>query len=213
MAPASVIGKGITVKAAAPARTRILDAAEQLFAERGFDGAATSLIATTAGVPKGLVFYYFPTKKDLLSALVGERLSSGAIDAGPLIQPGNPVRSLLNLSEKLFQVQAASDVLRVILWREEHTHPVVKANLAVHRRGLQATIEQVLTGSLRVPVAAERVRAAALAWAAILTARPLTDAAAEFERQARPSHADLRLLAEMLCAGLLHGETLPLRSG
>jgi AcrR family transcriptional regulator len=198
------------VTAAVEARTRILDAAEHVFAERGFDGAATSLIATTAGVPKGLLFYYFPTKKDLLSCLVGERLGIGAIDAGPLIQPGNPVRSLLNLSEKLFQVLAASGVLRVILWREEHTHPVVKANLAAHRRGLQASIEQVLNGSLRVPVAAERVRAAALAWAAILTTHPLTNAPAGPERQTHSSHADLGLLAEMLCAGLLHGESVPL---
>ncbi len=206
------------MKDAIEARTRILDAAERLFAERGFDATATSIIAATAGVPKGLLFYYFPTKKDLLASLVSERLGSGAIDAGPLILPGNPVKSLLNLSEKLFQVRAASDVLRVIVWREEHTHPAVKSHLASHRRALQATIEQVLTGSLRVQVATERLRAAALAWAAILTTRPAADAQAgpageEPEGPDGQAPAHLTLLAEMLCAGLLHGEASSLRAG
>ncbi|WP_434318164.1 TetR/AcrR family transcriptional regulator [Leifsonia sp. P73] len=136
----------------ADARTRILDAAETLFAERGFDATATSAIAHAAAVPKGLLFYYFPSKKDILASLVGERLGPGRIDPDPLIEPGNPVRSLLNLSQKLFRVQADSDVLRVIVWREQHSHPEVKAKLAAHRRALHSTIEKVLAGSLRIPV-------------------------------------------------------------
>ncbi|MFE4467226.1 TetR/AcrR family transcriptional regulator [Leifsonia sp. NPDC056824] len=178
------------------ARTRILDAAESLFAEHGFDATATSEIARAAAVPKGLLFYYFPTKKDLLASLVGERLGPGKIDPGPLIEPGNPVRSLLNLSQKLFRVQADSDVLRVIVWREQHSHPEVKAKLAAHRRALHATIEKVLAGSLHIPVGSKRLRAAALAWGAIVTAPPLEDGAGE----TRPE--DLTALAEIVCAGL-----------
>ncbi|MDQ1580655.1 MAG: hypothetical protein QOD05_1430 [Microbacteriaceae bacterium] len=188
------------------ARTRILDAAERLFAERGFDATATSAIAKTATVPKGLLFYYFPTKKDILASLVGERLGPGSIDAGPLIEPGNPVRSLLNLSQKLFQVQADSDVIRVIVWREQHTHPEVKANLTEHRRALYATIEKVLAGSLRAPVGAKRLRAAALAWGAIVTTPPIADEPIEqeSERPADDPREDLASLAELLCAGLQH---------
>jgi AcrR family transcriptional regulator len=58
-----------------PARERILAAAEELFAELGFDATPTSRIAERAGVPKGLVHYYFTRKPDLLSALV-ERVES-----------------------------------------------------------------------------------------------------------------------------------------
>jgi AcrR family transcriptional regulator len=191
------------------ARTRILDAAESLFAERGFDATATSVIAKAAAVPKGLLFYYFPSKKDILASLVDERLDSGSIDADPLIEPGNPVRSLLNLSQKLFQVQADSDVIRVIVWREQHSHPEVKANLAAHRRALYATIERVLAGSLRIPVGSKRVRAAALAWGAIVTTPPLDDEPAEREQpeQVDDPLDDLASLAELLCAGLQHGGT------
>lgn len=190
----------------AEARTRILDAAETLFAERGFDATATSAIATAAAVPKGLLFYYFPSKKDILAALVGERLGPGKIDPDPLIEPGEPVRSLLNLSQKLFRVQADSDVIRVIVWREQHSHPEVKAKLAAHRRALYATIEKVLAGSLHIPVGSKRLRAAALAWGAIVTTPPLTDESVEGEQRGQVDDPleDLTALAELLCAGLQH---------
>ncbi|HEV7183780.1 MAG TPA: TetR/AcrR family transcriptional regulator [Leifsonia sp.] len=191
------------------ARTRILDAAESLFAQHGFDATSTSRIAKAAAVPKGLLFYYFPSKKDVLTSLVGERLGPGSIDAGPLIAPGNPVRSLLNLSQKLFQVQADSDVIRVIVWREQHSHPEVKSNLAAHRRALYATIEKVLAGSLRVPVGAKRLRAAALAWGAIVTTPPIADESIEREPEQPVDDPleDLASLAEILCAGLQHDPT------
>jgi AcrR family transcriptional regulator len=187
------------------ARIRILDAAEQLFAERGFDGTPTSVIAKQAVVPKGLLFYYFPTKKGLLAALMDERLADGVIDATPLIERGNPVASLLNFSDRFFQVQAVSNVLRVILWREGHTHADVRRSLDAHRRALHSTIEQVLLGSLLAPVSPARLHAAALTWGAIVTGRPLHEPSADHgeARSSGHSRPDLKPLAELLCAGLL----------
>ncbi|WP_425297425.1 helix-turn-helix domain-containing protein, partial [Nocardia abscessus] len=57
-----------------PPRQLILDAADKLFAPQVFDPTATAAIAAAAGVPKGLVFYYFPTKDAILSALMSERV-------------------------------------------------------------------------------------------------------------------------------------------
>lgn len=179
------------------ARARILDAAERLFAEHGFDATATSAIARLAMVPKGLLFYYFPAKTDLLRSLVGERLDLGPIDTGSLIVAGNPVRSLLNLTRKLYEIQEASAVLRVIIWREQRTHPEVTVNLLKHRDQVQAVVERVLQGSLRGSISARRLRAAAQAWVAILTVRPLADRA-----QTGQPAADLPALAELICGGL-----------
>ena len=112
------------------ARARILDAAERLFAERGFDATPTSSVAKLAAVPKGLLFYYFPSKSDLLRALVTERLDLGPIDANALIEPGDPVRALLNLARTLSELEADSAVLGVIIWREQRTHPEVQGQAA-----------------------------------------------------------------------------------
>jgi AcrR family transcriptional regulator len=53
-----------------PAPEKILAAAMLVFSQKGFDGATTDEVASAAGVSKGLVFRYFPTKDVLLQALV-----------------------------------------------------------------------------------------------------------------------------------------------
>ena len=48
----------------------ILAAAESVFADYGFEGATTRLIAERAGVPKANLHYYFPTKLALYRRVV-----------------------------------------------------------------------------------------------------------------------------------------------
>jgi AcrR family transcriptional regulator len=49
---------------------RILEAAVEVFAERGFAGASTNEIAKRAGVAEGTIFKHYKTKKDLLIGVV-----------------------------------------------------------------------------------------------------------------------------------------------
>ena len=186
------------------ARARILDAAERLFAERGFDATPTSSIATLAEVPKGLLFYYFPTKSDVLRVLVGERLDMGPIDTGELSEPGDPAQALINLARKLSEIESASPVLRVIVWREQRTHPEVRVKLHEHRLNVQGLVERVLRASLLRPIAAGTIRAAAAAWVAILAMRPFAD---HVDPAADDTTPDLRALAQLICGGL--GDAAP----
>lgn len=50
---------------------RVLDAAMEVFAEKGYAAASTSEIAKRAGVAEGTVFKTYRTKKDLLIGVVG----------------------------------------------------------------------------------------------------------------------------------------------
>ncbi len=52
------------------ARQTILDAAEEVFAEHGFDGARIDAIAEAAGYNKSLIFQYFEDKLGLYSAVI-----------------------------------------------------------------------------------------------------------------------------------------------
>ncbi len=52
------------------AREAILNAAEQVFAEHGFDGARVDAIAETAGYNKSLLFQYFGDKLGLYAAVL-----------------------------------------------------------------------------------------------------------------------------------------------
>lgn len=56
----------------------ILDAAERLFARRGFDGTSMREIAQAAGVAQALLHYHFRTKEGLFEAMFQRR--SGAIN-------------------------------------------------------------------------------------------------------------------------------------
>lgn len=49
-------------------RQQILDAALHVFAEQGFEGATTKDIAARADVTHGLIYFYFPSKEDVLIA-------------------------------------------------------------------------------------------------------------------------------------------------
>jgi AcrR family transcriptional regulator len=50
----------------AQTRTRILEAAQRLFASQGFDGTTTRDLAQAAGVAEGTLFRHFPNKKAIL---------------------------------------------------------------------------------------------------------------------------------------------------
>jgi AcrR family transcriptional regulator len=69
----------------APARRReqILDAANALFSERGYDEVSIEDIASSAGVTRGLVHHYFGGRKEVYIALL-ERLAAVREEELPL---------------------------------------------------------------------------------------------------------------------------------
>lgn len=58
---------------------QILDVAERLFAERGFDGASVRDIALEAGVNLAMISYYFGSKEKLLQAVFSYRISASRL--------------------------------------------------------------------------------------------------------------------------------------
>ncbi|UYO96510.1 TetR family transcriptional regulator [Microbacterium sp. M28] len=86
------------------ARARIIAAAVDEFAERGYDGATIRSIAGRAGVDSALVHHYFGTKADLFAEAVGMPLRPDmdvpAILAGPREEVGERlVRYILEAFE------------------------------------------------------------------------------------------------------------------
>src|SRR4051812_41463909 len=65
-------------------RDQILDAANSLFAERGYEDVSVEDVASSAGVTRGLVHHYFGGRKDVYIALL-ERL--GAVREERLPRP------------------------------------------------------------------------------------------------------------------------------
>jgi AcrR family transcriptional regulator len=65
-------------------RLQILESALDEFAEQGFEGATTKVIAERAGVTQGLVYFYFKSKDDLFIAAFkhqSQQILSSGLDA------------------------------------------------------------------------------------------------------------------------------------
>jgi AcrR family transcriptional regulator len=71
---------------AAETRARLLRAAADVFAQRGYDGARVAEIAALAGVSNGALYAHFPSKAELLVAALrahGRRLLAEVFAADP----------------------------------------------------------------------------------------------------------------------------------
>ena len=65
------VGKISRERDAEVAREAILEAAEEIFAREGFDGARIDIIAAESGYNKSLIFHYFTDKEGLYRAIIG----------------------------------------------------------------------------------------------------------------------------------------------
>lgn len=62
------------VKEAEERRNEIIDAADELFGQKGFDGTSTNDILEKVGIARGTLYHHFKSKEDLMDALI-ERYS------------------------------------------------------------------------------------------------------------------------------------------
>ena len=87
----------------AQTRTRILQAAQKLFASKGFDGTTTRDLAQTANVAEGTLFRYFPNKKSILV----EVATTGWVDI---------LTDLLTELSEMGSYKAIAQVMRRRMW-------------------------------------------------------------------------------------------------
>lgn len=124
---------------------KILEAALELFSERGYAGTATSEIAKAANVAEGTIFRYFPQKKDLLFRVVlkfidtfGEQIVLGSLEKLYLENPEAPLEELLKLiiRDRLQLLDKMGSHLKVLLVEMQY-HPELGEMIAA-RVGFKA---------------------------------------------------------------------------
>ena len=99
-----------------PVRERILAAALEVFAERGFDGARTRDIAARAGANLGLLTYYFGGKEPLWRAAVSHAFEELASEIAAVTAQ---VRSEAGGDERVQLEQALRGFVRFLARRPE----------------------------------------------------------------------------------------------
>ncbi|ERI92639.1 transcriptional regulator, TetR family [Clostridiales bacterium oral taxon 876 str. F0540] len=102
---------------AAVTQSKILEAAEELFAEKGYDGARVDEIAKRAGVNKALIYYYFENKQKILEEIIKKHISEARTLKEKLLKDVNTFNK--DDREKFFDLtfeylKGKKDLLRII---------------------------------------------------------------------------------------------------
>ena len=74
------------VKDAEERREEILDAAEKLFAAKGFDNTSTGDILDAVGIARGTLYYHFKSKEDILDGVIQRITDKLMRDAGEIVR-------------------------------------------------------------------------------------------------------------------------------
>ncbi|MDX6595496.1 MAG: hypothetical protein QOI72_878 [Solirubrobacterales bacterium] len=121
-------------------RARLLAAAGEVFAGEGLD-APMPAIAAAAGAGIGSVYRQFPSKRDLLAALVVERHQQveREVDAA-LNDPGGPWAALTQLLGTIAERQAVDNLLGEAMATVSDS-PTVQQAMAATMHSLEALID------------------------------------------------------------------------
>ena len=139
----------------AAVRRRLLDAALEVFAERGFASANLDQVAEAAGLTKGAIYSNFASKDDLFFAMMKDQVLNrveavrtvlAASSAGTDGQQA--LHDIGRLLTAAFTEQREWRLVFLDFWRRAVRDDDVRAQFVAHRRALRAAIadcvEQVL---------------------------------------------------------------------
>ncbi|MEU6063815.1 MULTISPECIES: TetR/AcrR family transcriptional regulator [Streptomyces] len=154
-------------------REQLLSVGARLFSESPYDDVWIEQVAEIAGVSRGLLYHYFPTKRDFFAAVV-ERESERMLRMTAAV-PGVPVREQLTagLDTYLQYVEAHAHGYRAFHRADAAGDQAVRR---VYRRALAAQEQQILAALSADPefgpLFEERpeVRLAVRGWLAFTTA-------------------------------------------
>jgi AcrR family transcriptional regulator len=110
-------------------RNRILAAARAAFAAEGVD-VPVEAIADRAGVGMGTLYRRFPTKDDLVQAVIEESLDAFVVAAEEGLAEDDPWTGFTGFVERVLELHVENRALREVLAGTEHGH----ARDAVRRR-------------------------------------------------------------------------------
>jgi AcrR family transcriptional regulator len=103
------------------ARTRVLDAAVDLFATQGYDATTVAQVIDRAGLTKGGFYHHFASKDALLYEVYGDLITRQLAAMDEILAADLPrARALRALIFDLVESTAGSAQRALVFWRELH---------------------------------------------------------------------------------------------
>jgi len=127
------------------AKSRILEAANKVFAEKGYHEATMDDIAKRLGVSKGAIYLYFSSKEDLFEAMCKTAPQAfKEILLSSFGNESNPIQSATQFFDKMLKLSASNPGLSFEILSEASRNSGLKRIL----RRNHEEYERVLTGFL-----------------------------------------------------------------
>ncbi|MCX6673466.1 MAG: TetR/AcrR family transcriptional regulator [Methanothrix sp.] len=126
-------------------RRELIDAAERLFMEKGYEHTAISDIVKELNLAQGTLYYYFSSKEDILEAVVEKSIADLEQSVKRLIQDGDA-------DEAARLNEAINEILRFVSQRNDFIDFLHQdINAVMHAKLEKATVERI------VPILSELV--------------------------------------------------------
>jgi len=139
-----------------PAREQLLEAAQRLLLERGYEAAALDEVCATAQVTKGGLFYHFESKEQLAAAAI-ERFYGQLVDKGRHAMgaaPTDPEQLLWRYLDAIVALLgdpllSRGCLLGAMALQTPQTHPAVAAAAQTALGDWQATLTELIAAAAR----------------------------------------------------------------
>lgn len=95
-------------------KNEILDVAERLFGEKGFDNTSTNDILQEIGIARGTLYYHFKSKEDILDAMI-ERMTEQLLAKASAIAAKEEIPVLQRLTLTIMSLNVNNEVGREVM--------------------------------------------------------------------------------------------------
>lgn len=134
----------------AETRQRLLDAALEVFARRGYEGASVKEVAEKAGYTTGALYAHFASKQALFLALLRERFATKVADLQAMTSPGDgtDLGALDRRFSSLREIEGDWDLLATEFWLYAVRHDEARAPLVERKRQFRAAVAALIGANL-----------------------------------------------------------------
>jgi AcrR family transcriptional regulator len=133
-------------------RTALLEAAMDVFAERGYRDASVDEIAERAGYSKGAIYFHFSGKDDLFFALLEERIDRPMREAIKLLESAPPEDDMALEANRHFVGLVSGQRELLLLDHEYRSQAIRDSRLRARYVKREAKLRSVLAKGLQARV-------------------------------------------------------------
>lgn len=131
----------------------IMEAAEKLFADKGFEGTSVRDIAEGAGVNLAMISYYFGSKEKLMEAMFNHRASSSVLQLEEMVKDKSltPIQKVEKLIDRYIEKLLSQQCFHRIMVREQmvNNNGFIAEQIQEIKKRNQALIKELIAQGQR----------------------------------------------------------------